>query len=246
MYSLYDTWGFPCVFPHSEISGSLAMCAYPKLIAAYHVLHRLLMPRHSPCALCSLTYFVWLLSLLLRQFRLLTHVRKYYSFSTLLPCSTRTNLIIKSSSNLQSIFQSFAFNITKNISWLTSQYVLKLYIIIHMQFSKNKFLWEIMCFLKIEQKCLVKAVSSVVRSKHLASSFLHRKEVIQPQVLLRLPCYDFTPIADPTLGRFLPCGLDHVLWVLPTLMVWRAVCTRPGNVFTATCWFAITSNSSFM
>ena len=49
--------------------------------------------------------------------------------------------------------------------------------------------------------------------------FLHRKEVIQPQVLLRLPCYDFTPIADPTLGRFLPCGLDHVLWVLPTLMV---------------------------
>ena len=60
MYSLYDTWGFPCVFPHSEISGSLAMCAYPKLIAAYHVLHRLLMPRHSPCALISLTYLVLL------------------------------------------------------------------------------------------------------------------------------------------------------------------------------------------
>ena len=58
MYSLYGTWGFPCEFPHSEISGSLAMCAYPKLIAAYHVLHRLLMPRHSPCALCSLTYLV--------------------------------------------------------------------------------------------------------------------------------------------------------------------------------------------
>ena len=56
MYSLMDTWGFPCEFPHSEIFGSLAMCAYPKLIAAYHVLHRLLMPRHSPCALCSLTY----------------------------------------------------------------------------------------------------------------------------------------------------------------------------------------------
>ena len=50
-------------------------------------------------------------------------------------------------------------------------------------------------------------------------SFSLRKEVIQPQVLLRLPCYDFTPIADPTLGRFLPYGLDHVLWVLPTLMV---------------------------
>jgi hypothetical protein len=30
-----------------------------------------------------------------------------------------------------------------------------------------------------------------------------RKEVIQPQVLLRLPCYDFTPIMNHTLGRCL-------------------------------------------
>ena len=43
-----------CRFPHSEIFGSQAICAYPKLIAAYHVLLRLLVPRHSPCALCSL------------------------------------------------------------------------------------------------------------------------------------------------------------------------------------------------
>ena len=30
--------------------------------------------------------------------------------------------------------------------------------------------------------------------------FSFRKEVIQPQVLLRLPCYDFTPIMNYTLG----------------------------------------------
>ena len=30
-----------------------------------------------------------------------------------------------------------------------------------------------------------------------------RKEVIQPQVLLRLPCYDFTPIMGHTLGACL-------------------------------------------
>ena len=30
---------------------------------------------------------------------------------------------------------------------------------------------------------------------------LPRKEVIQPQVPLRLPCYDFTPITAQTLGR---------------------------------------------
>ena len=42
-------------FPHSEISGSWPICGSPKLIAACHVLHRLLMPRHSPCALINLT-----------------------------------------------------------------------------------------------------------------------------------------------------------------------------------------------
>ena len=42
-------------FPHSEISGSKLVCSSPELIAACHVLHRLLMPRHSPCALISLT-----------------------------------------------------------------------------------------------------------------------------------------------------------------------------------------------
>ena len=61
-------------------------------------------------------------------------------------------------------------------------------------------------------------VSCVQVSVRLSVCFL-RKEVIQPQVLLRLPCYDFTPIADPTLGRFLSCESDHALWVLPTLMV---------------------------
>ena len=34
-------------------------------------------------------------------------------------------------------------------------------------------------------------------------SWLLRKEVIQPQVPLRLPCYDFTPITNHTLGTCL-------------------------------------------
>src|SRR5437868_13847729 len=42
-------------FPHSEISGSKPISGSPKLIAASHVLHRLLLPRHPPCALSSLT-----------------------------------------------------------------------------------------------------------------------------------------------------------------------------------------------
>ena len=42
-------------FPHSEIPGSKPACGSPRLIAACHVLHRLLAPRHSPYALSSLT-----------------------------------------------------------------------------------------------------------------------------------------------------------------------------------------------
>ena len=42
-------------------------------------------------------------------------------------------------------------------------------------------------------------VSCVQVSVRLSVCFL-RKEVIQPQVLLRLPCYDFTLIINPTLG----------------------------------------------
>ena len=50
-------------FPHSEISGSMAVCASPKLFAAYHVFHRLPVPRHSPCALSCLTFLQHKLSL---------------------------------------------------------------------------------------------------------------------------------------------------------------------------------------
>src|SRR5215471_14245505 len=44
----------PVGLPHSEISGSTPACDSPELFAANHVLHRLLTPRHSPCALSSL------------------------------------------------------------------------------------------------------------------------------------------------------------------------------------------------
>jgi hypothetical protein len=51
------------------------------------------------------------------------------------------------------------------------------------------------------------------------SAMILRKEVIQPQVPLRLPCYDFTPVAEPTVVACLPCGLAQRLRVNPTPMV---------------------------
>src|SRR3982750_4772024 len=44
----------PTGFPHSDISGSTPACDSPELFAVNRVLHRLLTPRHSPCALSSL------------------------------------------------------------------------------------------------------------------------------------------------------------------------------------------------
>ena len=67
-------------FPHSEISGSMAVCASPKLIAAYHVFHRLLVPRHSPYALSCLT-----------SLNVFTLIRNFYSyFSGMFRCSDTT------------------------------------------------------------------------------------------------------------------------------------------------------------
>ena len=56
------------------------------------------------------------------------------------------------------------------------------------------------------------------KSKALSADIL-RKEVIQPQVPLRLPCYDFTPVAKPTVVACLSCELAQRLRVNPTPMV---------------------------
>ena len=47
--------GSSCGFPHSDIRGSRDICSSPRLFAAYHVLLRLSVPRHPPCALFRLT-----------------------------------------------------------------------------------------------------------------------------------------------------------------------------------------------
>ena len=52
-YTVHEV--FSCGFPHSDIHGSRDICSSPWLFAAYHVFRRLLVPRHPPCALISLT-----------------------------------------------------------------------------------------------------------------------------------------------------------------------------------------------
>ena len=52
-------------------------------------------------------------------------------------------------------------------------------------------------------KTFAPAADQDVIQKPWLSEVLLRKEVIQPLVLERLPCYDFTPIIEPTFGRAL-------------------------------------------
>ena len=58
--------------PHSDISGLTVVCTSPKLIAAYHVLHRLHVPRHPPYALSSFTK----LSVLVMRYQRLIQIVK--------------------------------------------------------------------------------------------------------------------------------------------------------------------------
>jgi hypothetical protein len=58
----------------------------------------------------------------------------------------------------------------------------------------------------------------IARSPTMWNGLL-RKEVIQPHLPVRLPCYDFTPITDPTFDGSLSCELGHRLRVLPTFVV---------------------------
>ena len=48
------------------------------------------------------------------------------------------------------------------------------------------------------QLCLLLLLSDLRDKQAYLTKIILRKEVIQPQVPLRLPCYDFTPVADPT------------------------------------------------
>jgi hypothetical protein len=62
--------------------------------------------------------------------------------------------------------------------------------------SIDALMYEMLCL------HLLLSVSRLMRTSMTRN--ILRKEVIQPQVPLRLPCYDFTPVADPTVVRCLP------------------------------------------
>ncbi len=67
----------------------------------------------------------------------------------------------------------------------------------------------------LQQKFAAPCAAPNERKKSLS----FRKEVIQPQVLLQLPCYDFTPITNHTVVTCLPCELAQPLLVQPAFVM---------------------------
>ena len=83
-----------------------------------------------------------------------------------------------------------------------------------------------------------------------------KKESFQPQVPLRLPCYDFISVTISTVTNskelsifvFIQRCLESSSRLCANLVpiMWRAVCTRLRYKFTVACWSTITSDSNFM
>jgi hypothetical protein len=129
------------------------VCSSPRLIAAYHVLHRLSMPRHPPCALLRLISYlptsVWIPTLGSSQY----------------PAPLALGTVPAQPTHHPFISCQRAIGASEN--W-----------------------WNSAGDYQKDFRGLVNQTSTR-RS---------RKEVIQPQVPLRLPCYDFAPVTELTFG----------------------------------------------
>jgi hypothetical protein len=159
-------------FPHSGITGSQPACGSPMLIAAYHALHRLSVPRHPPCALSRLT----------GSFVESPGPPSYPLTYTHVGCS-----------HFLSLRTTTSLPLTRVVNGSLTALVLRV------------------C---VRGSC--GRLSSAFDLRRLTRG--SRKEVIQPQVPLRLPCYDFAPVIKLAFGRSVPEGFRHGLRALPTSM----------------------------
>ena len=121
------TYGYYAIkhsgFPHSEIPGSKLTYSSPRHIGVSAVLHRLLVPRHPPCALNNLTFsFRSTSQYCVSFFRSFSHVQKYApSFTQLLPCLARISKpFTASNTHRMTASASFAPSVTYSGTLLPS------------------------------------------------------------------------------------------------------------------------------
>ena len=209
MDSARGTCALPRVgFPIRKSPDQRLFSSSPRLIAAIHVLHRLLVPRHPPCALV-----------------LLIHDSPTFENTTLPLCSfqgtardasrcerpdgehrrspgRREGQSVRSLKTQQHGAGHLARRPKQYGVDIDSRRVL-----LQTTVPKHRN--------RVQGGHVVSAGTPAVINGHR----IPRKEVIQPQLPLRLPCYDFTPVTNSTFDRSLPCGLGHGLRVSPASVV---------------------------
>jgi hypothetical protein len=214
-------------FPHSGITGSKPACGSPMLFAAYHALHRLSVPRHPPCALIRLTGNACLSPASInRPAPSLHSLRLPAAYG----CTPRSSLVMRLGLNDFSSASPAPFQ--KNDHEETRDTDLRIRIRTHTTHTQNslprfdssrKRNRRFRCSPRpllhttLDPSCQINNPDEEREREETAERatcerFLHpeecllacsRKEVIQPQVPLRLPCYDFAPVIKLAFGRCL-------------------------------------------
>jgi hypothetical protein len=202
--------GYPIRTP-SDLS---SVDSSPRLIAASYVLHRLLMPRHPPCALNNLT------TKMLASTVQFSNNHPPYPSTT--EHQTKQRLRYASRRDPGPPRQRHphtgerVFSQDPTVCQTTSP------IQPHTRVPRTP--KDPVQTSAAPQSGLHSASSSTLMSNQPPSRsdsallVLLRKEVIQPHLPVRLPCYDFVPIASPTFDHSPPYGLGHGLRVLPTFV----------------------------
>ena len=179
MYSAMNDAALPAPgFPIRRSAGQRLFSASPRLIAAVHVLLRLLVPRHPPFALTILTV------------------------SSRVPEGSReTNYPNLALVQFSSSSEGRRAKVFRPRSLRTEQRARRRRRATGSAATATRFGRRVGYRLARGQPALLGS------DRHQMGGCpvkLPRKEVIQPQLPLRLPCYDFTPITSPTFDGCLP------------------------------------------
>ena len=181
----------PAGFPHSGTLGSKPARRLPEAIAADSALHRLLAPGHPPCALISL--------------------KRTNDRSSCIELARSPALSDSARDHIVFACQGSQPKAPETDYALRGSGTSTFYLLLVVRGATKTSAVHPAGSLRIRPS------SPPLGNRGVR--FLLRKEVIQPHLPVRLPCYDFTPIIDPTLDGSLPCGLGHRLRVKPTLVV---------------------------
>ena len=182
---------------HSSVDNS------PRPIAVSHVLHRLLMPRHPPCALTHFTTTRCSHPLCNTQQTTTPHHTNTTTHTTAdVRCSVMSTARKNTHQRMSPQDPTACQARPRKTNWSVKFHPATPNI--NPQTRTN---------IVYEDEPSVKGDELPTTSGKLL-----RKEVIQPHLPVRLPCYDFVLIASPTFDNSLPHGLGRRLRVLPTFM----------------------------